>query len=242
MKKKGQVTIFIIIAVIIIAFVGGFFLFRDELASLFTPENEPIYLFVESCIEDTGKDAIHYIAKNGGYLFSPELSTSEGIPYYYYNGKNYMPSKKRVEEEISYYMNEMLSFCTEDFIDFPDFNITQGKIKTETKIKNDEVVLNVEYPLSIKKEESVTLFEDFKNIKIPVRLGIIYNSIQEIIQDQLTYENICLSCISDIALENDLTVDMGGIEEAIIFSVIDEYSKIKDAPVKWRFANKYKVE
>ncbi len=239
MNKRGQVTIFIIIAIILIASVVLFFTFREKLGIFTSQSNQPIYLFVESCVEDTGRDAIYYIIQNGGYMFSPELSTSEGIPYYYYNGKNYMPTKTDIEEQISSYIEQTLSYCTEEFVGFPEFNITEREIKAKTTIKDEEIILDVEYPLSITKEDDTTLFKEFKNIRIPVRLGIIYNSVEKMIQDQLTYENICLSCISDIALENDLTVDMVGIEEAIIFSVKDESSKIKDAPVEWVFANKY---
>ena len=167
MEKRGQVTIFIIIAIVVVALVAGFFLFREQLGleDIFTPKGDEVYLFVEECIEGTGKDAIYYIGENGGYMFSPERSTPGGIPYYYFKGKNYMPSKNEVEEEISSYVNEILSFCTEDFIDFPNYDITEGEIKTETKIEENNIILNVEYPLSVTKDGSVTLFNDFKNIK-----------------------------------------------------------------------------
>jgi len=244
MIKRGQVTIFIIIAIILVVSIVGFFLFRQQLESrgVLTPQDEGVYLFVENCIEEIGKDAIYYIAENGGYFLPPEFSTSQGIPYYYSNGKNYMPSKKDIEKEISYYMNNLLPSCTQDFIDSSESSIIQGKIETETIIKEKEIIFNVKYPLSIRKDESTTLFEDFKDVKISVRLGIIYNVIEEIIQEQLTNEYICLTCISNIVLENDLTIDMVSIEEAIIFSVIDEYSKIRDVPLKFMFANKYEVE
>ncbi len=245
MRKRGQITIFIIIAIIIVACVVGFFLFRQELKleDIFTSKDNSVYLFVENCITDTGKDAIYHVAENGGYFLSHEFSTSEGIPYYYYNGKNYMPSKTRIEKEISYYMNQILSFCTEDFIDFPNLNITEREIETETKITNDEVIFNVKYPLTIKEGEETTRIEDFKNIKIPVRLDTIYNSIEEIIEEQSNYESICLSCILDISLENDLYIDMFDYdEETVIFVIRDENLKINEEDFEFMFANKYEIE
>jgi len=245
MVKRGQVTIFIIIAIILVASIAGFFLFRQQLGleDLLTPEDDSIYLFVESCIEEIGKDAIYHITQNGGYFLPTEFSTSEGIPYYYSNGKNYMPSKEDIEKEISYYINQMLFFCTKNFVDFSNFNITQGEIKTETEIKDEEVVLNVEYPISVSDGKSTTLFEDFKNIEIPVRLGIVYNAIKEIIQEQLNYDSICLSCILDVSLKYDLYVDMFDYdEETVIFIIRDETLKINEEDFEFMFANKYMIK
>ncbi len=239
-NKRGQVTIFIIIAIIIIGAIGLYFSLRGGLTTSepYSPQTEQIYLFVEECIEDTGRDAVYWIGQNGGYFFPPELSTKTGIPYYYYNGRNYMPYKEEVEEEISKYVNEMLFFCTRNFVDFSEFNISEGEIKTNTQIQDNKVVLNVEYPINIKKGESTTRLRNFENIEIPTRLGIVYNAVEKIIQDQLTHENICLSCISNIAEENDLAIDMTNTEEGLIFSVRDD-SPINEFPLEWIFANKY---
>ena len=238
MERRGQVTIFIIIAIILISSVSLFFVFKDKIG-IFTQSNDPVYLFVESCIEDTGKDAIYFIIQNGGFFSSPQLSTLEGIPYYYYNDKNYVPSKERIEGQISYYIDETLSYCTNGFVDFPGFNITEGKIEARTTIKDEEVILNVKYPIAIKKGESVTRLEHFKNIRIISRIGLTHSSIDEMIQEQVGQEGICLSCLSDIADRDGLKFDMVSTEEAVIFSVKDEYSKIKGVPIEWRFANKY---
>ena len=237
-NKRGQITIFIIIAIVIIGIIGLYFLFDDELEKMFTTKTSSINTFVEECIENTGKDAIYQIGQNGGYYLTPKISTPGGIPYYY-NEKNYMPSKKRIENQIALYLNEMLEFCTEDFSDFPEFNISSGEANSKVIIKDSEVILNVKYPISITKDKSTSIIENFEDIKIPVRLGIIYDSIEEIIKDQLNRENICLSCITDIALKNDLTVGITSLEEATIFTVQDKYSEINGVPLEWKFANKY---
>lgn len=244
MEKKGQVTIFIVVAIVLIGIVGLYFSLRGELkVDTFTPESEEIYLFVENCIESTAEEAIYSIGQSGGYFLPPELSTDSGIPYYYYNGQNYMPYKEEIEEEVSEYINEMLSFCVKNFVDFPEFNISEGEIKTETKILDNKVVLNIEYPINIKKGESTTRLKNFENIEIPVRLGIVYDAVGKIIQDQLGHENICLSCILDIVLENDLYTEMIDYdEETIIFIIRDENSKIDDKSFEFIFANKYNTE
>ncbi len=239
MRKRGQVTIFIIIAIIIVASTILFFIFRGKLGILESQANDPTYLFIESCIEDTGKDAIYFISRNGGYFFSPAASTSEGIPYYYYNGKNYMPSIERIEEEISSYIEGTLSYCTEEFVDFPEFNITEGKIKAKTTIKDEKIILEIEYPVTIKKGKTTIRLKNFRDIIILARVGTIYDSIKEMMQEQTDEGKICLSCISTIANREGFTVDMIGTQEDIIFTIKDEYSKIKGIPLEFKFANKY---
>ncbi len=237
MKKRGQVTIFIIIAIILIAAVGLYFTFRETFKiNTYEPHVENVKLFVEECIKDTGEDAIYYIGQNGGYFLLPELSTYSGIPYYYYNERNYMPSKERVAMEVSEYINEMLFFCTRDFVDFIGLEIKQGNVTTKTIIEDEEVIFNIDYPLAITKANSTSRLKDFENIKVFTRVGVIYNAISEIIQDQLTHENICLSCMINIVEENDLTIDMINTEEGLIFSVRDENYEI---PLEFKFANKY---
>ncbi len=238
MGKRGQVTIFIIIAIILVGSVSLFFVFRDRLGSS-RFNDDPIYLFIESCIEDTGKDAIYYIIQNGGYLDPIPLSTSGGVPYYYYADKNYMPSKDRIEKEISSYLEETLSYCTDGFVNFPDSNITEGDVEARTTIKDEEVILDVKYPVVIEKGESVTRFKDFKGIRIIVRIGALYDSIEKMIQGQLGEEGICLSCMSALADREGFTIDMTNVEEGLIFVVRDEYSKIKGVTLEWRFVNKY---
>jgi len=238
-NKKGQVTIFIIIAVVIVVAGVLIYMFYPQIKSGFSSKEDSVSLFVRSCIEDTGKDAIYFVSQKGGYFSSPIDSNINGIPYYYFNGKNYMPSKEKIEEELSSYMNNMLTFCLQDFVNFPEVNISQGEVETRTKIKEGEIVLDVKYPLVIKKGESVSRIEEFEDIKIPVRLGIIYDAVGKIIQEQMTHEDICLSCISGIMEENELKIDLTNVDDGIIFTIIDENSKIKDVDLKFSFVNKY---
>lgn len=243
MGRKGQITIFIIIAIFIVGAVLIFFTLRTGLIkTALSPEVESIHNFVQECIEQEGIEIIYTIGESGGYFFSPELSTDSGVAYYYSDGKNYMPSKEQVEKEISFYLSEVLFFCTRNFIDFSDLEIEQEEIKTKTEIGDEKVILSVNYPITITKGGSASVIEDFK-VEIPVRLGIVYDSVAEIMQEQLTHESICLSCLLDISIENDLYVDMLDYDdETTLFIFRDENSKINNKTFVWVFANKYKLE
>tara|TARA_Y100000310_G_scaffold344163_1_gene455466 strand:+ start:1400 stop:2134 length:735 start_codon:yes stop_codon:yes gene_type:complete len=244
MKNRGQLTIFIIVGIVIIALVVLIFSLKTGIIKQpLNPDTEKVYDFVQGCIEEEGIKTIYTIGQNGGYFSSPEFSTDTGVPYYYSDGKNYMPSKEQVEKQIDLSIDEKLSLCIKDFVDFPDLRITQREIKTQTTISENNIILNVNYPISIVKGESTSLIEDFET-EIPVRVGIVYDSIEKIIQEQLTHdESICLSCLLNVSLENNLYVDMFEHDnETTIFTFRDETSKINDETFVWTFANKYKLE
>lgn len=238
-NKKAQVTIFIIIAIIIVGAVALFFTLRGTLQKeVYTPEVASVKNFVDECIENTAEDVIYTIGQGGGYYFPPTFSTDSGITYYLINNKSYMPSKKQIEEEISYFISNKLFFCVRNFVDFPEFEIEQGEIKTSSKIYENSVVLNLNYPITIRKGESVSRIKDFE-VEIPVRLGIVYDSVSGFIAEDIE-DGICLSCLLNISETHDLYVDMFDYdEETVIFIFKDENSIINDVAFEWVFANEY---
>jgi len=238
-NKKGQVTIFIIIAVILIAVIGIFLLLNKDVdGTTGDVSSDSVYMFVEGCIEDTGNDAIYWIGQNGGYFFPPELSIDSGIPYYYHSGKNYVPYKEQVENEISKYIDNSLSFCTNNFEDFFEFDISQGEIKTKTIIKDYEIVVDLEYPLSITRGEETFIIKDWNDIKFATNLGIIHKVIRQFIQEQLNYGDFCLSCIVNLAGQSNLAVNLNQIQEGLVFSIGNE-NDLSEFPFEWIFINKY---
>ncbi len=60
LSKKGQLTIFIIIAILIIAVVGLFFVFRGGIQKEkpVSPESAPIKNFVQECLDDSLEEVV----------------------------------------------------------------------------------------------------------------------------------------------------------------------------------------
>ena len=238
MMKRGQLTIFIIVGIILIASVSLFFILRGGISQDITiPETANVQDFVSNCIEEIGTDVIEQIGEGGGYYFSSDIATDSGLAIYYSGEENYVPSKESIEEEINSYVEENLFFCTRNFVDFPELEISQSSIEVDSKINDEEIVLDVDYLIRVRKGESVDLLKNFK-VNIYVRLGVIYNSILEIVQT--SREDICLSCILEVSLENDLYVDMNDVDgEKVMFVVRDENSKLNDEPFEWVFVIDY---
>lgn len=111
-NRKGQVTIFIIVGILILAAAGAvFFISRSTITERLTAEGEPVIMkapieffpfqqFTENCLIDVGKQGLLLLGEQGGYIY-PDLvgkysvgnpTDAEGIdleqvkvPYWHYN-------------------------------------------------------------------------------------------------------------------------------------------------------------
>ncbi len=241
LNKRGQVTIFVVVAIIIIAIVALIYFSNQDKVSQdpFTPETESIYEDIYSCIEFTAKNAIYSIGQTGGYYLPSLISNQDGIAYYYYEGENFMPSKEELSYEISQVIDNTLKLCTEEKLNVTHINITSGKIESSIEIWDYKMIVNVEYPITITKEDSSSVLKNWEDIEIETTLGKIHSSIEQIILGQLNNENICLTCISNIAEENSLIISITSIEEDVLFSVLDEKFGLDGFSYEFMFVNKY---
>ena len=239
MLKRGQLTIFIIIGVVMIGSLA-FLAVNKGFFNKLNPEADSVSNFVQDCIKQTGENGIFALGLQGGYYSPPNNSVEYGIPYYYLDEENLMPSKSEIEGEINSYVNNNLASCINDFSDFSDLTIDAGEMSAVSTIADNNVVFNVDYPVTIRKDESSSLVRDFK-VPVQIRLGTIYNSAEKIIQEKMSHEGICLSCMLDISLENDLKIDVNDYEnETAIIVISDENSKINDEMFEFVFATDLK--
>jgi len=236
--KKGQVALFVIISIIIIA---GIFIFLSvqKPVSVEQPSIKPISSYIEECIKSTGEDALIFVGQQGGFYELPKNSI-DSYPYYFYNNKSYLPSKETVEKQISLYINEMLPFCTKNFVDFPDFYTESRAVDTETVILENKVRFNVAYPVIAKKGGTIYSLEEF-SAEIPSRLDVIYSAAESMISAQVENPaSICLSCMINIGIANDIYIDMENYgDDAVLFTITDKNIMIKGLPYEFTFANQY---
>src|SRR3989338_9206870 len=108
MIKKGQVTIFIVIGIILLLIIVSYVLIRNaakEEEVLVAPVAQPVKQYVESCTSSIAKEGIIIQGERGGYIVFPEsiqynarsfVSTNllgdVQYPLWYYDGLNATPT------------------------------------------------------------------------------------------------------------------------------------------------------
>ncbi len=197
--KKGQLTIFIIIAIVLVVGVMGFFVLRENLFQTKLPANmEPIYTTFESCLEDDALTGAGILGIQAGYIYLPEFEPGSSympfssqldflgtpVPYWYYvSGNNIqkeqVPSKKEMEKQLARFIEEKIRDC--NFKNYYDegFEIVMGEPKASVDINDENIKIKLNMDLRISKEEESVNVENH-NIEINSKLGKLYDAARKI--------------------------------------------------------------
>jgi hypothetical protein len=242
--KKGQVTIFVIIAILIIAVIILFFALRPEVGTknLIPKEIQPIDNSVMECLRLTSENALVRIGNQGGYfLIFDEQAIYNRIPYYFDGNLKIIPTQEEVEQNLEGFVYNELSFCILNFKNFRnEFEIKHDLKEVDVEILNENVRFALKYNLNIFEIVSNTSYQlnDFV-IEIPIRLNRIYEVTQKIVNEQSQHpKSICLSCLYDLGSAYNMHIDMLDYGNSTIFTIIDDDSKINNQSYEWDFAIK----
>ena len=250
MHKKGQVTIFIILGlVILIAFAFVAYLsYSNKISSLedlvliyssVPQEIRPLNNFVLDCVKGTLNDGIWFNSQRGGYYTPSKISTDDNIAYYYYNNKTIIPSSLVIEKELSDYINDNLPYCTDNFVKFPQFKVNESKVTSLVNLEQDKIKISLNYPLEIVRGKISFELNKFEYSQ-DSRLFLVYDVSNKIINLNNNDKNICLSCLSDLAFQNNVTIDLNDYgQDTVIFSINDKNELINKVPLELKFAIKY---
>ena len=213
MDKKGQVTIFIIIGIVILIVFGLIFGLRSILSKgneeIILENNPTIKAYVEQCLDEVSKDAIYLLGERGGYIYGDEELDYDNeieIAYHFFEGKDVTPSLRNMENHISDYVGLNLEYCLDDFASFKEINmeIETGKMNIITRIGIDDVNIILEYPLTILYEGKRNKINEFTT-QVPIRLGHIHSIIKLItIKEIENPERIDLEYLTNFDVDIDI--------------------------------------
>jgi len=186
--KRGQVSVFLIVALIVIAGIVSFFIFRDK--SELIGDNDKIFIYnnIDSCINSVSSEGVYFLGMQGGYYDVPSPRQNYSyiyIPKYYDEGEINIPKNKEVEEELTKFINNNLALCLNDFKNIKNngYEVTSGDLSSDVSISNDYVDFSINYPLSFKKGDFVYNYKTFsKRLDLPLGNGIFLS--KQLIDEQ----------------------------------------------------------
>jgi hypothetical protein len=202
-NRLGQITIFIILAILIVAGIGIYFVFRGNLFQQKLPaELEPVYSYYLSCVENNALDGALILGEQAGYIEQPEFSPGSqympfssqlnflgiGVPYWYYisgNGvsKEQIPSKSKMQVQLNDFLKQRVSEC--DFSSFEEqgFVVNLGEVEAETLINERTIDVKLKQDLSLNFGET-TWSGSNHNINLNSNLGRFYDLAQKVYANQ----------------------------------------------------------
>jgi hypothetical protein len=247
MKRKGQVSVFIIIGIVIVALVGLVLFFTSTSKGDVPPpsasnEFDEYFRFYQSCLNKNAEGTVIETALNGGYYEKPAMSVNilfNDYPYYLDKGKEYFPTRTVIESELS---KMMVVYADECFNSLKEvipsgYILEKGETKVTAKITANSVQFDITSPVTIGRESKKRTKEGYKTT-VSARIDEIYNAIEEFITLQKqNSEGLCWTCLSTVAEKYDLKIETEVYDkDTIIFSFVQEKSNYQ---VKWLFANRY---
>ena len=178
MDRKAQLSIFLVIALVVVAAVilVGFLytqglilpLSQEESQTILGSQVEPLRTLVKSCVGDSTADAIAFVAEHGGYAsyqgqglssidFAGEkvivlVRTERGFA-------NRLPSKEEFERQIAAYLNDgglggaKIDSCAGGFSGFEQqgFKVSPKKRTLSVDVSEESVNVQVDWQIDIGK-------------------------------------------------------------------------------------------
>ncbi|MBS3081683.1 hypothetical protein J4416_01935 [Candidatus Pacearchaeota archaeon] len=219
--RRGQVTAFVIVALVIVGIIVLFFAFRGTLFGSNIPASlAPIYARYDGCISEEISNGMSLLQSQGGRIDIGELSHASDfnpfsshlnflgfkIPYWYgFSANNLVinnvPSANDMENELSDFVADRLNDC--DFSDFyaRGFVIEKNTPKVSVTIEDNDVFVVVDSVLaaSIDKDSAR---KTTHSVNVNSRLGALYKdalSIYNSERSSLFLENYALDVLQSYA-------------------------------------------
>ena len=248
MPKRGQITIFIILGIIILGVLAAALFYKSEFSKSLKQNQpneqqsieQPVRLFIESCLKNTAEKALFENGRSGGYFILPLLSTTnlyEDVPFYYKNKQNLVPSNDLLAKETTKYLDNLLNGCLDDFTAFKErgYKIT-AKESSSNIILSPSVKINTFMPVSIKGENFVKELEQFNAEISKVEFYPALLTAKKLVET-INNDQICLTCFADLAAENNLFVNILSINKTVqLIDIVDNDYTFNGEKFHLRFA------
>src|SRR3989338_786293 len=127
LNKKGQVTVFIILGIILLLALALIVGIQTEIVTfkpeeVFPAEKSQVENYIASCLELVGQEALELVGLQGGYVEVPakiandpnlhlKISPQHLVPYWAYGANQAIPPLEQVKKEIDNYIEKNLRPC-----------------------------------------------------------------------------------------------------------------------------------
>jgi hypothetical protein len=234
-NRRGQVTIFIIVAILVIGGIVAYLVFRQNISSVSLPTSiQPVYTTFLSCVEEQTRIGIDLLGNQAGYIELPDFEPGSSYmpfssqlnflgnptPYWYYvSGNNIqreqIPSEQDMEKSLADFIDDRISYCNFDNYYDEGFEISFDESKTIVDMKKGNVVVSMNLDLSISKGEDSVVVSNH-NVEINSKIFDLYTSAIKVYEKE----------------QKELFLENYGVDTLRLFAPVDGV-KITCSPLVW---------
>ena len=193
MNRKGQITIFIIVAIVLVALIAGFFLIKGKIfVRGMSAKLQPVETYYLDCIKGQADIGKNILGERAGWIYPAEFEPGDnyspfsnqldfqgqGVPYWYYIAsgnvvKESVPTRQKMEDQLERYLEENLD-C--DFTNFENqgYDINVSKPKVTVKINDYTVDVSVSSVLNIGKDDERAR-QTSHSVELKTKLGKLHS-------------------------------------------------------------------
>jgi hypothetical protein len=162
MEKRGQITVFIIVGIVLVVTAVLIYAYRDNLGSVFV-EQSPVDQ-IRECMETPLEDGLNIISKQGGSLEPENYYKYNGnkIEYLCYTEEYYSPCimqkpllKQGVEGELERYVEPKFKSCfnsVKKSLEDKGYSVSNKEPELEINISLNSILISADLELTISKE------------------------------------------------------------------------------------------
>jgi hypothetical protein len=185
MQKRGSVSIFIIVGLVLLVAVSLIYVIASGIVvPPWGKDSASVRKYTEECMNTITAQGISVMEIQGGYIGLPTrlvatdayIDMGYKIPYWYHHARDYRPTIRMMEVELSNYVQKNLPLCLDNYSAFKGLRITaDGNMTVDASIGEHEVSVRLNYPLIIQEAGSDRLetLERFGK-DIPSNIGTMH--------------------------------------------------------------------
>ena len=223
-RKKGQVTIFVIIAIVLVVAAAAYFILTANFQSGKVSQTfEPVETQFLNCLTQKTQSGINILESKGGYIQDPPFIPGSsympyssqldffgiGIPYWRsISGSNLpinqVPTLENMQNQLSDYIQQEIGNCKFDSFTSDGYIINSGTPKVTTTINGNNVNTYLTMELSMRKGNESTVVKTHQ-VQIDSGIGMLYSDAVKFYN--LENQNLILENYSVDILRNYAPVD-----------------------------------
>ncbi|MDI6737358.1 MAG: hypothetical protein QME12_02460 [Nanoarchaeota archaeon] len=246
-SRRGQVTIFIIVGIILVAAITMGIVLRKDIAqkiqvvkitqsAALQQEVGRVRPFVEDCLQSAAEDAILKIYSKGGYN-APKKTVSYDyytIPVYFDKGKEAVPAMQDIANEIAFAIKANVPSCA----NFNAAGISAKALKrpeVDVSIGKKLISISMDWPIQVEAGEASATVSEFST-EVKADIFFPYENAMELYNQQKAIKVLSLIDLARLAKQNNfiLHFDMAG-NDAMVYLLTFNRTIIQRQPLVYTF-------